>query len=159
MRRPPQLTGRPRELTLVVPATHAAARIVRKTVTDFARLDGLPSSEVDHMALVVSELLGNAVDHGGGGSAMEIEDLAQDVTMQLGLELAAEQWVVWVDDQGGGDPTELAGFLAPGAEIPLEDERGRGFFLMREMVDDLTIAGSADGLGIRVRAVKRHGSS
>ena len=156
MRRPVQLSGRPRELTLVVPATHAAARVARKTVTDFARLDGLPSEQVEHLALVVAELLGNAVDHGGGGSAMELEDLERDVIMRRGLELGADRWVISVDDQGGGDPEELSGYLAPGAEIPLEDERGRGFFLMREMVDELSVEASADGLGIRVRAVKRH---
>lgn len=158
MRRPARVRGITRQLELVVPATHAAARVVRKTVSDFARLDGLASEEVDQLALVVSELLGNAVDHGGGEAAMVTEDLERDVSMRLALELDADRWTVTVSDQGGGDPDALAAYLEPGTEIPLEDERGRGFFLLREMVDQLSVDASQDGLGLRVRAERRHGS-
>lgn len=157
MRRPPQARGITRQLELVVPATHAAARIVRKTVTDFARLDGLASGEVEQLALVVSELLGNAVDHGGGEAAMELEDLEGDVTMHLSFELDASTWSVSVSDQGGGDAEQMASYLDPDAQIPLDDERGRGFFLMRGMVDHMRVDPSSDGLGLRVRVERRHG--
>jgi anti-sigma regulatory factor (Ser/Thr protein kinase) len=158
MRRPARVRGVTRRLALVVPATHAAARVVRRTVTDFARLDGLASDEVDQLALVVSELLGNAVDHGGGEAAMDESDLERDVSMRLELALDAERWTVIVSDQGGGDPAVLAGYLEPEADIPLDDERGRGFFLLREMVDELQVDASSDGLGLRVRAERRHGA-
>jgi anti-sigma regulatory factor (Ser/Thr protein kinase) len=144
-------------LDLTVPATHAASRVARRIVSDFARLDGLPSEEVEQLALVVSELTGNAVDHGGGGAAMDSASLVGDVTMRLSLELTSHRWVVWVDDQGGGDVEELAAFLEPDAEIPLDDERGRGFFLLKAMVEDLRVEPSADGRGIRVRVERAFG--
>ena len=51
-----------------------------------------------------------------------------------------------VDDQGGGDPEDLRGFVTPSDELPdLDDERGRGFFLMAQMVDYWR-RGDAEGL-------------
>jgi anti-sigma regulatory factor (Ser/Thr protein kinase) len=156
VRRPAQTAKGERTMVLVLPATHAAARIARRTVTDFARLDGLPSHEVEQLALVVSELLGNAVDHGGGAAAMDEEQLVGDVQMSLEFHVSASRWTLAVSDQGGGRAQDLQGYLVPGADIPLEDERGRGFFLLRQMVDALSIEGSADGLGLTVSVVRHH---
>jgi anti-sigma regulatory factor (Ser/Thr protein kinase) len=149
-----------RVLTLDLPAVHAAARIGRHMVRRFARFDGVPDGEVDHLCLVVAELLSNAVDHGGGGAAMETTDLAAAVTMRLELKLGAGWWGLEVSDQGGGDPAEIEAFLAAeddDAEPDLENERGRGFLLMRLMVDELKVARSADGRGLAVRVRRRHG--
>ena len=191
MKLPSRSSGPPRELVLELPATHGAVRQARSVARSFARLDGVASDEVDRIALVLTELLGNAVDHGGGNSAMEAEDLDGDVRMRLRLELRRERWTLEVTDAGGDeessgggasqgesaapapelDPEALAEMSdddvtraieaklaeAEGDQVPdLEDERGRGFFLIREMVDELEVLDRADGPGRTVRVVRRY---
>lgn len=147
-----------RRLELYVPATHAAARGARRTATDFARRDGLSSEEVEQLALVLSELLSNAVDHGGGGAARDGDELDGPVGVTLRLWLGDGDWAVEVDDEGAGDAARLAELLAGDPQFALEDERGRGFFLVREMVDALSVRPGAGGLGVCVRAERHRGA-
>ena len=60
----------PRELRLDLPAAHSAVRMARNLVRKFAT-QFMPEGEVETLELITSELLSNAVDHGGGNSAME----------------------------------------------------------------------------------------
>lgn len=202
MRLPERPDGAPRELALELPATHGAVRQARTVVRSFARLDGVGSDEVDRMALVVTELLGNAVDHGGGGAAMDPSELTGDVRMQLKLELFRDRWTLEVTDEGDGsadgstdgstnggsgrarttaagpaptlDPEALASMSdeditaaieaklteAEGDQVPdLQDERGRGFFLIREMVDELEVVDREGETGRVVRVVRRYGGA
>jgi anti-sigma regulatory factor (Ser/Thr protein kinase) len=129
----------PHHLRLELPAVHSAGRMARQVVRRF----------------VTSELLSNAVDHGGGESAMEESDLRRDVRMTLLLGVDPTGWRLSVSDQGGGDPREIAPFLDSGALPDLEDERGRGFFLLVQMVDRLTVERSSDGKGLLFVAEKR----
>ncbi len=147
----------PQELRLDLPAAHSASRMARQVVGKFAAERGLGEDEVSTLELVASELLSNAVDHGGGGSAMEESDIEGDVRMLLHLSVAPGGWALSVSDQGGGDPDEMAPFLDDTGIPDLEDERGRGFFLLVQMVDELTVARSADGKGLTFRACKSHG--
>ena len=39
----------------------------------------------------------------------------------------------------------------------LEDDRGRGLFLMREMVDRVEVSASDDGRGLTISVTKSHG--
>lgn len=158
MKLPQPTGGPPRVLSLELAAAHASARVGRQMARHFARLEGLDEEEVDHLTLVVSELLSNAVDHGGGEAAMEREQA--HATMRLVLEMGFDYWRLEVSDQGGGDPAALRRFLRDDAlEAALDDERGRGFFLMRQMVDELTVDKSADGRGLSVRVLRRHGDA
>lgn len=145
----------PEVLDMLLPAAHSAVRMARQVARKFARDAGVRGDDLETLVLVVSELLANAVDHGGGNAAMEEEDLESPVTMHLVLEASRSGWTAQVSDQGGGDPDELRERLKPGEVPDLDDERGRGFFLMQTMVDELTVDRSADGKGILVKAVKR----
>lgn len=143
------------ELRLDLPAAHSAGRMARQVVGKFALEHGIPEDDVGTLELVASELLCNAVDHGGGGSAMEEKDLVGDVRMKLHLCCAVDGWELRVSDQGGGEPAEMEPFLDD-TELPdLEDERGRGFFLLLQMVDELVVAKSQDGKGLEFVARKR----
>jgi anti-sigma regulatory factor (Ser/Thr protein kinase) len=145
----------PEVLDMLLPAAHSAVRMARQVARKFAQEAGVRGDSLETLILVVSELLANAVDHGGGNAAMEESDLAEPVTMHLVLEASRAGWCAQVSDQGGGDPEELRAMIAPG-EIPdLEDERGRGFFLMLAMVDELRIDPSPDGKGLLITALKR----
>jgi len=142
-----------RTLDLELPATHAAARDARAELDRFARRAGVPEEEMDRLAFVACELLSNAVDHGGGGAAMEASDLRGDVRMRLLVRLHASGWEMEVHDEGGGDPVELEDLLG-GGEPDLEDERGRGFFLLANMVDRLQVERRGDARGLVFRAVR-----
>ena len=147
--------GAREELSLDLPAAHSAGRMARQVVARFAVERGLPEYEVGTLELVTSELLSNAVDHGGGGSAMEEADIVGDVRMKLLLRVSANGWEIRVSDEGGGDPRDVAHYLDQSALPDLEDERGRGFFLLLGMVDDLHVEPSPDGKGLEFIARKR----
>ena len=74
-------------------------------------------------------------------------------TRALGLEPGG--WERRVAEQGGGDRAEVAPLLDGDALPDLEDERGRGFFLLVQMVDSLTVERSPDGKGLEFVAEKR----
>ncbi|HIG11900.1 MAG TPA: hypothetical protein EYG30_08750 [Planctomycetes bacterium] len=154
----------PEELSLDLPAAHSASRMARQVVRKFALERGLVEDEVGILELVTSELLSNAVDHGGGGSAMEEADIEGGVRMRLYLRVQAGSWVMRISDQGGGDPQEMEPFLDPDGMPDLEDERGRGFFLLVQMVDEILVARSEDGTGLEFTVHKQtvheqHGDS
>lgn len=155
MKIPQQPQGPPRRLALDLPAVHAAVRQARNAVRTFAKFDGMTADECEHLTLVVAELLSNAVDHGGGQGAVELADRTDDVRMLLDLELTAEHWIVTVRDEGEGDAAKLAPKLADDDEPDLLDDRGRGLFLMQQMVDELTVGPRKDRGGLVVRATKR----
>ena len=145
----------PGVLDMLLPAAHSAVRMARGVARDFAKKAGVRGESLETLTLVVSELLANAVDHGGGNAALEEADLTQPVTMHLLLEASAAGWSAHVSDQGGGDPDEVRTRLSS-SELPdLEDERGRGFFLMVAMVDEVSVDRSADGKGLTITAIKR----
>jgi len=147
--------GERQEMTLELPAVHAAARLARHLIRPFAKSVGITGSELDHLVLVASELIGNAVDHGGGQAALDPGHHA--MRMILSLEASREGWILAVSDQGGGEPEALRELIEPKGLPDLEDERGRGFFLIQEMVDRITVERSADGTGLRLVAERRHG--
>ncbi len=146
------------ELSLDLPAAHSAARMARHLVRQFAKSGGLPEAELDTLVLVADELLTNAVDHGGGKGSLEEADLERPVRMRMQLGLDPLGWELRVSDQGGGDPALVDRLLHPDDLPDLEDERGRGFFLMAQMVDSLEVRRSADGLGLELIAIRRLGS-
>ena len=142
-----------RELDLDLPASHGSVGLARRVLRHFARLQGLVDAEVEVLMLVASELLANAVDHGGGGGAAADGDRPVEARMRLGLRLAEHGWTFRVSDEGGGEPADVRPLLE--ADLPpLEDERGRGFFLVAQMVDRLDVEKSADGRGLTFVAAR-----
>lgn len=144
------------ELALDLPAAHRDVRVARNVVRHFARLEGVHNEEIDKLVLIVSELLANAVDHSGGTPAMTEQDLSHNTRMHLQLVIGTREWVLSVSDEGGGDPARV-GRAIRSAQLPdLEDERGRGLYLMRQMVDSMEVDRSADGRGLTFRILRRH---
>ena len=144
------------ELALDLPAAHRGVRVARNLVRHFARLQGVRDGEVEQLVLIVSELLANAVDHGQAQPAMTEQDLERDARMHLALVVGTAEWCLEVTDEGGGDAARLRQAIRS-AQLPdLEDERGRGFYLMRQMVDAMEVDTSADGRGLTFRVVRRH---
>ena len=147
----------PHALRLDLPAAHSAGRMARQMVRQFAISEGVPAREIDTLEFVAGELLDNAVDHGGGNAAMDESDLERDVRMTLRLSLDNGSWRLEVADQGGGLPDDVRALLEPSDDLPdLEDERGRGFFLLKQMVDRIEVDRSDDGLGLSFRALRSY---
>ena len=145
----------PRELQLDLPAVHSAVRMARHIVRTFAS-EWVHDEELETLELVASELLSNAVDHGGGHSAMEESELEEPVRMLLSLRVSRAQWHLEVGDQGHGDPAQVERLLHPDGLPDLEDERGRGFFLLSSLVDSIAVRPNSDGVGLTLSATRRH---
>jgi anti-sigma regulatory factor (Ser/Thr protein kinase) len=79
----PPGSHRPHELKLDLPAAHSAERMARGVLRQFARREKVPAKEIETLEFVASELLSNAVDHGGGNCAMEESELTRRVRMTL----------------------------------------------------------------------------
>ena len=141
-------------LTLDLPAAHRGVRVARNLIVRFARLQGVDEEGNEALALVASELLANVIDHGGGEAALSEADLVSDVRMHLELEVRPERWVLSVTDRGGGEPEAVRRKLEEADGFDLEDDRGRGLFLMRAMVDELEVLANPHGDGLVLRATK-----
>lgn len=144
------------DLELDLPSVHASVRMARHLIQAFAKERIAAEDEIDTLALVATELLSNAVDHGGGNAAMEEADLEGDVRMGLHLKIGAEAWVLSVDDQGGADPSVIQGMLDDSVLPDLEDERGRGMFLLTTMVDEIDAETNPARDGVRITARRKH---
>ncbi|MDP6957149.1 MAG: hypothetical protein QF599_14360, partial [Planctomycetota bacterium] len=75
---------RPR-LEFVFPAAHNPGREARQRIGDFVRHRGFTERDVQTVELVASELICNAIDHGGGGGANEVEELKEQVEVTVSL--------------------------------------------------------------------------
>ena len=146
------------ELALDLPAAHRGVKVARNVVRHFARMEGVGDQDTEQLVLIVSELLANAIDHGGGRAALTEQELSGDPRMKLVLTIHVRGWALAVTDEGGGDPARVRMALR-NAQVPdLEDERGRGLFLLRQMVDSLEVDSSPDGRGLTFRVTRRHGA-
>lgn len=108
-----------------VPAT-------RRTVAHYARSCGLPEERVEVLELAASELATNSVRYGGGGGS-------------LAMWLEPGAVVVEFSDTGRlVDP--LTGRLAP----TLDQEGGRGLYLVNQLCDLVAVRSSDVGTTVRV---------
>jgi anti-sigma regulatory factor (Ser/Thr protein kinase) len=112
--------------------------------------------EIETMEFVAGELLSNAVDHGGGQGALEERELASKVRTSVALRVTEDGWEMRVGDQGGGDPREVEPWINVNELPDLEDERGRGFYLLGQMLESLRVEKSGDGRGLMFIAVRRY---
>lgn len=145
------------ELALDLPAAHRGVRVARHVVRHFARLESVKDAEIEPLVFIVSELLANAIDHGGGPPAMTEGELVGDPRMRLTLVIGVQEWHLSVSDEGGGDAERVRRALRS-AQLPdAEDERGRGLYMIRQMVDTMEVDPSTDGRGLTFRITRQHG--
>jgi serine/threonine-protein kinase RsbW len=119
-----------------------------KVVTDHVgQTAGLDDEAVHWFGMAVRECVTNAIVHGNC-------DPSRVVSIEFTTTPAAEpsELVVSVRDQGQGfDPSHLPDPLAP--ENILRTS-GRGIFLMRQFMDDVSMTRTSEG-GMEVRMTKR----
>ena len=140
-------------LHLEILAAHSLGRQARQQVRDFAQRAGVTGRDLETLTFIAGELIDNGVDHGGGGGAREASDLKSEVWLTVELEIDSRAWSVSMEDQGGGSPEVLSQLLGDSDTPPdLEDERGRGLFLLVQMIDEVEISASRDNKGVRIQA-------
>lgn len=137
-------------IELELPAAHAYASVGRRVVSRLIEERGLPERQQEVIALTASELLSNAVDHGGGDAAMEAAETS--ARMELCFELGDRGWSLAVSDAGEGHAAQLTELLEGDPFAALEDERGRGLMLLRDLVDQLEVRDNPAGTGLTVIA-------
>jgi anti-sigma regulatory factor (Ser/Thr protein kinase) len=125
--------------------------MARHLIRPFARSGGITGRELDNLLLVASELLANVVDHGG----LEPARGSDPPRMQLMLGVGHGAWRLEVTDEGVGDPETLRRLIRPGGPPDLEDERGRGLFLIAQMVDEISIEPNPAGRGVSLRVRRK----
>jgi anti-sigma regulatory factor (Ser/Thr protein kinase) len=104
----------------------------RRTVAQWARSCGLPEERVEVLELAASELATNSIQHGGG-------------TGTLAMWLDETAAVVEFSDTGIlTDP--LTGRRTPS----LEQQGGRGLYLVNQLCDLVQLRSSEDGTTVRV---------
>lgn len=120
--------GHVEELAFAAGGLSAVRRLARTHAGDA----GLPLDRADDLALAVSELASNSIDHGGGGGVLR-------------AWRDAEALVLEVSDHGRlADP--LVGRRTPTAE----QERGRGLWMVNRLCDLVQIRTTGSGTVVRV---------
>jgi serine/threonine-protein kinase RsbW len=136
-----------RTLRLEIASAVEMLDLVQLVTDHVGHAAGLDDDSVHWFGMAVRECVTNAIIHGNGSpsSAVSIEFTTRPAAKPS--ELA-----VCVRDQGPGfDPSRLPDPLAP--ENILRTS-GRGIYLMRQFMDDVSIERTSTG-GTEVRMVKR----
>jgi anti-sigma regulatory factor (Ser/Thr protein kinase) len=127
-------TELPRPTDAVLRGIYGAGDITatRRTVAQYARKVGLPEEKVEVLELAASELATNSVRHAGG-------------TGSVAMWLTPGATIVEFTDSGHvTDP--LTGRLMPS----LEQEGGRGLYLVNQLCDLVQLRSSPQGTTIRI---------
>ena len=127
------MKGRPSawRVRFEVPAQLGAVGAARRTLNTFLKERGLRLAWLRKLGLVVTEALNNAIENRRTGDRGPVE-----------LELRLERAGIWIAVRGSAGKNgglRLRRALA-GAELhEMEEERGRGLFLMKSIMDKVGV--------------------
>jgi anti-sigma regulatory factor (Ser/Thr protein kinase) len=126
----PQLQGKG-TITLSFSANLRYVRPIRHFVSALCTLAKYSEDETESIALVTTEILNNSIEHGARGPGDEI-----DVTMTVTPDLFRCEVV----DPGRGGEAFAKAAVRKASQMPdLEEPRGRGLFLIKSYMDELTV--------------------
>jgi anti-sigma regulatory factor (Ser/Thr protein kinase) len=131
---------------LTFPPDGAVLREVRANVRKIAASLGAEPSVCDNLALVVDELVNNAIEHGAS-----YRKSSQDLRVAIGVD-GDRLTIDFFDPEMPADQVqELSSALAETANgMPsLDSERGRGLFLLSVYLEDLRAEAAPQG-GLRL---------
>jgi anti-sigma regulatory factor (Ser/Thr protein kinase) len=129
----PELGEPDREL----PFDASNLRAIHQAVSREAALAGLDATRVPELAVAVSELATNSVEHGGGHGTLRIWTRAQDLVCEI--------------EDSGTLGESLLGMLPPDPVDPT----GRGLWIARQFSDSLAIVDRPGGTVTRMRIATR----
>jgi anti-sigma regulatory factor (Ser/Thr protein kinase) len=132
------------------------ARALRSGVRERLEPLGVSEQDVGRLILVVDEMVSNAIEHGH-----EYRRDGDLLTVRIGVDPAFFD-VEFIDPAvPTAIITEIEGLLAQcrGGVPPLDNERGRGLFLIQDGLESLDLLGDPGGRGLRVRGRMRRSDS
>ncbi len=132
----------PAPFRISVPTDLVFVRPVRKMIEAVLVAQGWEEDDVDDAALVITEIVQNAIEHGSKC------DGSESVRIVCGIHTEAVE--LEVDDPGTGkDPQEVME-RDPSAPVPLDATRGRGLFLIHRLCATFERSIRDEG-GMRIR--------
>lgn len=132
--------------TITIPSSPDKVSVVDEFLEDWLRKRGVAENTIADMAIAITELVNNAINHGN----KRREDSKVTLTMRyLDGEIEAS-----ITDEGSGfDPENIPD---PLAEENLLKEIGRGIFIVKSLMDDFKYRALPEG-GTEVCIVKKIG--
>jgi anti-sigma regulatory factor (Ser/Thr protein kinase) len=110
---------------------------LRARLADCARTFGLPQRQIEKLLVVASELVANAIRHGGGCGRLRLWRDGTHIRCQ-------------VIDRGPGIADAAAGSRPP---EPTSTAGGRGLWICRNLAAEVVIERGPDGRGAAVTAI------
>jgi anti-sigma regulatory factor (Ser/Thr protein kinase) len=129
------------------PSDPRLVRQERHFVVNVCRLWGMADRKREELALAVTELLNNSVEHGSNGPGL----------VRLSMHVDASRVVVRISDEGKHklDPAMLKQAIEKGPGKPDDTQfRGRGLFLVHALVDEFRVV-NGESSGNTLEVVKR----
>ena len=128
---------------IVVPTNLEFVRPGRKMIEALLYAQEWEEDDVEEAALVATELIQNAIEHGSRNDGTE------QARIRVSVSESSVEFVV-VDPGTGKDPDGLID-RDVNAPVPLDSPRGRGLFLINRLAVDF-VRGRDDDGGARVKA-------
>jgi anti-sigma regulatory factor (Ser/Thr protein kinase) len=135
--------GLPAPVRLVLATDLVFVRAARKMIEGLLHAYGWDEETVEEVALVATELVQNAIEHGSRNDGTE--------TAELELRLEDGAIVLEMSDPGSGKDPSLLLERDVEQPVPLDAARGRGLFLVNRLSAEFERSREASG-GCRVRA-------
>ena len=134
-------------ITLLLPSDPHLERVAVDTAVSLARQLLFPHEKVEVVKTAVGEAYLNAVEHGNGGGA--------ETDIEITFRVEKGQLTVLVRDSGPGfDPHQLPTPCLEDKLAGRSETRGWGLFLMRALVDELSVHRPPNGGSILTLVVK-----
>jgi len=127
----PRLEGKG-SVAIAFSANLRYVRPVRHFISALCALAEYDEDETESIALVATELLNNAIEHGARGPDEEIE-----LTMRVTADMFS---FVVVDPGRGGEKFARTAIRKASIMPDLDEPRGRGLFLIKNYMDELEIS-------------------
>jgi serine/threonine-protein kinase RsbW len=136
------------DVHLEIHSTIEALDLVQAVTEHIARRLGFDDEALHWTAMAVRESVVNAITHGNDSDPAKIVF----IDYSAAPDSKPAEFIVAVRDQGRGfDPETLKNPLTPENML---SANGRGVFLIRQFMDEVTIRRAAEG-GMEVRMTKR----
>ncbi len=131
MRIRPRLEGKG-SVAISFSANLRYVRPVRHFISALCALAQYDEDETESIALVATEMLNNAIEHGARGPEEEIE---------LSMRVTSDLFNFVVIDPGRGGENFARTAIAKASTMPdLDEPRGRGLFLIKNYMDEIDIS-------------------
>lgn len=135
--------GLPAPIRLVLVTDLVFVRAARKMVEALLAAQGWPEEPIEEAALVATELVQNAIEHGSLNDGTE--------TVGLSIQLEDASVLLEMSDPGTGKDPSLLLDRDVTTPVPLDASRGRGLFLINRLATQFERVHDSTG-GCRVRA-------